>query len=78
MDKKGDMEMLRDKFNKILENHGIFCEDAEEILLAVCDMVDLVADELEEKEPYATVTIGNLEKMAYELFDLSARLDDEE
>ena len=70
--------MLRDKFNKILENHGIFCEDAEEILLAVSDMVDLVVDELEEKESYATVTIGNLEKVAYELFDLSARLDDEE
>lgn len=70
--------MLRDKFNKILENHGIFCEDAEEILLAVHDMVCLVADELKEKEPYATVTIGNLEKTAYDLFDLSTRLDDKE
>ena len=70
--------MLRDKFKKILVNHGIFCEDAEEILLAVHDMVCLAAVELKKKEPYATVTIRNLEKTAYELFYLSTRLDDEE
>lgn len=70
--------MLRDKFNKILEKHYIFGEDAEEILLAVHEMICLVADELKEKEPYATVTIDRLENTAYELFDLSCNLDYEE
>lgn len=78
MEKKGEKEMLRDKFNKILENHGIFCEDAEEILLAVSDMLNCAADDTEEKYPYATRTIADLEKAAHEVFEISCQLDDEE
>ena len=70
--------MLRDKFNKVLEKHGIFCEDAEEILLAVHDMLDCAADDTKEKYSYAHRTIADLEKAAHEVFNLSCQLDDEE
>ena len=63
---------MREKFEKILNEHGIYGEDPEEILNAVHDMLILVADELKEKEPNATVSINRLEAAAYEVFDLAS------
>lgn len=67
---------MREKFNEILEKHGIYLEDVEEILNAVSEMLDYAANTLKEKEPYATISIRNLEVAAYEVFDLISNLDD--
>lgn len=63
---------MREKFEEILKEHGIYGEDPEDILNAVHDMLILVADELKEKEPNATVSINRLEAAAYEVFDLAS------
>ena len=65
---------MREKFESILEKHGIYGEDPEEILYAVQDMFECVIDEIKEKEPYAVVTIRNLENAAYEVFSLAGDL----
>lgn len=65
---------MREKFEAILKEHGIYGEDPEEILYAVHDMLLLVVDETKEKEPYAVNSIDRLEKAAYEVFDLATDL----
>lgn len=65
---------MKEKFEAILNEHGIYGEDVEEILYAVHDMLLLVADETKEKEPYATNSIDRIEKAAYEVFNLASDL----
>ena len=65
---------MKEKFEKILEEHGIYGEDVYEILYAVNDMLLLVADKIKEEEPYATNTIDRIEKAAYEVFDLASTI----
>ena len=61
---------MREKFEAILNKHGIYDEDVEEILYAVTDMLYCIQDEIKEKEPYATNTIDRLEMAAQEVNDL--------
>ena len=63
--------MLKEKFESILKEHGIYGEDVEDILYAVHDMLVCVADDTKKKEPYATNSIDRLEKAAYEVFSLA-------
>lgn len=62
---------MKDEFKKILEEHRIYFEDVEEILFAVSDMLNLVADKTKKEEPYAVNTIKHLESSAYEVFSLA-------
>ena len=66
---------MREKFESILKEHGIYEEDIEEILCAVSDMLNFVADKTKEEEPYATNSIDRLEKAAYEVFSLANDLE---
>lgn len=61
---------MKQKFENILERHGIFGEDVEEVLFAVSDMLEFMADKMATKEPYATESISKLENAAYEVADL--------
>lgn len=65
---------MREKFNEILEKHGIYGEDIEEILYSVSDMLELVAEETKKNEPYATNSIERLETAAREVWNLSTDL----
>lgn len=65
---------MREKFDKILKDHGICEEDIEEILYSVSDMLKLVAEETKENEPYAINSIDRLEKAAYEVSNLATDL----
>lgn len=65
---------MREKFDEILKEHGIYGEDVENILNAVYDMVIYAADEMKRNEPYATNAIDWLEKVAYEIFNLKNEL----
>ena len=62
---------MKEEFAKILEEHGICFEDIEEILFAVSDILDLVADKTKEEYPYATNSIERIEIAAYEVFSLA-------
>lgn len=66
---------MREKFESILNEHGIYGEDIEEILYAVHDMLVCAADDIKEKYPYATNFIDRLEKAAYEVFGLTNDLE---
>jgi hypothetical protein len=66
---------MREKFEEILKEHGIYGEDVEEILYAVQDMMETVIAETEEKEPYATNSIKRMEMASYEIFCLTNLLD---
>ena len=65
---------MREKFDKILKDHGICGEDIEEILYSVSDMLKLVAKETKDNEPYAINSIDRLEKAAYEVSNLATDL----
>lgn len=62
---------MREKFNDILKNHGIYGENIEEILYAVSDILEFVVKETKKSEPYATNSIDRLEIAAYEVNNLS-------
>lgn len=65
---------MREKFENILEEHGIYGEDTEEILYAVHDLLIYTADKTREEEPYAINSIDRLEKAAYEIFNLAGEM----
>mgnify|MGYP006968285289 CR=1 FL=1 len=65
---------MRDKFDQILKDHSIYGEDVEEILYAVSDMLELVAEETKENEPYTTNSIERLETAAHEVWNLAIDL----
>lgn len=62
---------MREKFENILKEHGIYGEDVEDIIYAVQDMIDLLIDDTKENEPYATNTIARLEVASREICDLA-------
>lgn len=66
---------MKEAFEKILKEHGIYGEDVYEILYAVNDMICFAADKLKKDEPYATVTINRLESVAYEVFQLATEIE---
>lgn len=61
---------MKNKFKRILEEHGIYAEETEEILYAVQDMIEAVINETKEREPYATNTIARLELTSQEIGNL--------
>ena len=65
---------MREKFEAILKEHGIYGEDVEEILYAVHDMLLFVADKTQKEEPYAVNFIDRIEKAAYEVFSIATDL----
>ena len=65
---------MKEKFEAILKEHGLYCEEADEILYAVNDMLLYVADKIKKEEPYATVAIDRLENAAYEVWNLASDL----
>lgn len=67
---------MREKFEAILRDNGIYGESVEDVIMAVHDMLACMADKLEAEEPNATTTINDLNRCAYEVFDLLNALDD--
>lgn len=61
---------MKEKFESILNEHGIYGEDVEEVLYAVHDMLAFMADKTQEEEPYATVTVRKYNDAAYEVLSL--------
>lgn len=65
---------MKEKFQNILKEHGIYGEDVEDVLNAVNDMLCYMCDKTKEDYPYAVNTINRLEIAAYEVYDLISYL----
>ena len=61
---------MKEKFESILNEHGIYGEDVEQVLYAVHDMLAFMADKTYEEEPNAHETIKRYNATAYEVFCL--------
>lgn len=64
---------MKEKFESILNNHGIYGEDVEQVLFAVHDMFAFMADKTYEEEPcspYAHELVKKYNSTAYEVFCL--------
>lgn len=66
---------MNEKFEEILHNNGIYGEDITDILNSVQEMLEYMADDIKEKEPYATNTIERYNQAAYTVFSLISELD---
>ena len=62
---------MRQDFEAILNNYGVECAEVEKVLYAAREMLELAAQEIAEKEPYASTSISNLENAAREVYDLT-------
>ena len=62
---------MKDKFEQILKNHGIYGEDIEEIICSVSEMLELMADDTKKNEPYAINSINRMESATREVFGLT-------
>lgn len=67
---------MKEKFEKILKENGIYGEEPENVLYAVYEMVIFMADKIKEEEPYATNAIKRLEDTAYEVYSLIDLMDE--
>lgn len=61
---------MKEKFESILNEHGIYGQDVEQVLFAVHDMLAFMADKTHEEEPHATETAKRYSQTAYEVFSL--------
>lgn len=68
--------MTKAELKKIMEDNYIFGTDWMDAIQFVQDLLEYQADELKEKEPYATVTIRKLEDAIYEVFSLQSYVED--
>ena len=68
--------MTKTELKKIMEDNYIFRTDWMDAIQFVQDLLEYQADELKEKEPYATVTIRKLEEAIYEVFSLQSYVED--
>ena len=57
------------EINELKAQYGIY-DDIDDVLDFVSELLHRRAKELEESEPYATVTIDLMDKAAYEVWDL--------
>lgn len=57
------------EFNELKKKHSIY-DSIDDVLDFVSELLHMRAREIEQSEPYATVTIDFLDKAAYEVWDL--------
>lgn len=62
---------MKDKYEQILKDHGIYGEDIEEIIYSVSEMLELMAEDTKKNEPYAINSINRMESAAREVFGLT-------
>lgn len=65
---------MREKYKRILADHNIEC-DVDDVVNAVADMLEALADHLKETEPYAVVSINSIETAASEVSNLLDYMD---
>ena len=61
---------MKEKFEEIMNERGLYGDDPEEVIRAVYDLICYKSDKTKEKYPYAVREIDELEKAAYRIFEL--------
>ena len=61
---------MKEKFESILNKHGVYGEDVESVLFAVHDMLALMADKTYDENPGANMTVREYNDAAYKVFCL--------
>jgi hypothetical protein len=61
---------MKEKFESILNERGIYCEDVEQVLYAVHDMLAFMADKTYDEEPNARETVRKYNDTASVVFCL--------
>lgn len=65
--KKSELKKLMQKYD--IESYADVCD-------FVSDLLEILANEIKEKEPYATNTIKEYKKASYRVFDLVNEIED--
>ena len=68
--------MTKEKFKEIMKRNGILACEVEDAIYFIQELLDFQADEIEEKEPYATRSINRLREAAREVDNLLYYLED--
>ena len=63
--------MIKSEIKLIMDRHCILECEAVQALEFVAELLELQADKIREKEPYAVNTIDRVEQAAREVWDLS-------
>lgn len=60
----------KEKVKEIFASHGIYLsdDDVENLGAAMQETLETIADDIEEKEPYATVTISRIRQAAGDVY----------
>lgn len=66
---------MREKFEEILCNNGIYGEEVTDILTSVQEMLEYMATDTEEKYPYAKKSVEGYKKAALEIFSLISEIN---
>lgn len=64
------MTLIREMFDELLEDYDFTDFDAEKACRFVHDLLAAEADAIEDRYPYATVTIQELNTAAYKAFSV--------
>lgn len=62
--------MKKSELKNLMKKYGIMEYEYEDVCDFVSDLLEIMAKELEEKEPYATNTIKDYKKASYAAFNL--------
>lgn len=62
--------MKKSELKNLMKKYGVEEFEYEDVCDFVSDLLEVMAKELEENEPYATTTIKNYKKASYEAFNL--------
>ena len=68
--------MKKSELKKLMEKYSIEEFEYEDVCDFVSDLLEKIAKELEENEPYATTTIKNYKKASYEAFNLVCYIEE--
>lgn len=66
---------MREKLIEIMNEHGLYGDDPEEVIKAVYELICYKADKMKKEYPYAVVEIQDLERAAYKIFELLNEVD---
>ena len=68
--------MNKEKLKKLMKKYLIFENDIDYVCNFCSELLEEMAKEIEENEPYATNTIKRYKDAAYEIFDLIDYIDE--
>jgi hypothetical protein len=69
-------EEVKEKFEEILSNNRFLKSDLPDFFTAASEIIDFMADQMEEHEPYATISIGKYREVARTFWDVEDAIHD--